>query len=74
MTNEDDLITPYNHQQDDGSFVGEYGLTKREYFAAVALGSLLRNPRIRVAATPSFSVRLADQLISELNKSHEIKG
>lgn len=52
---------------------GEYGLTKREYFAAVAMQGMcseMQNPALQ--GSPSNvaqeAVRFADALIAELNK------
>lgn len=46
------------------------GLTKREYFAAMALSGLLTNGQsdVSVEGDAKDAVRLADALISELNK------
>ena len=54
----------------------EYGLTKREYFAAMAMQGMLANPQIVMGAHPDrimeiisiASVEHADDLIRELNK------
>ena len=54
-------------------FLGTYvGLTKREYFTAMILQGILANPikesmEIRIKA----SVKAADALISELNRTTE---
>ncbi len=60
---------PYNSEKDDGSFIGEPGLTKREFFAAAALQGILANPDgclWKLAAEEA--VKKADELIFELNK------
>lgn len=45
------------------------GITKREYFAAMALNGILSNARIAVTKdTSNLAVVIADQLIKELNK------
>jgi hypothetical protein len=72
QTRKDDSINPYNHEQDDGSFIGEIGLTKREYFAGIAMQGLLSNipdedyhPR----QISEAAVEVADFLIKVLNES-----
>ncbi|MFY8160468.1 MAG: hypothetical protein ACOVNU_04000 [Candidatus Kapaibacteriota bacterium] len=58
---------------DDIAF-SNYGLTKREYFAALAMKALLANPEINERngcpkyQAPYFAVELADILIKALNK------
>jgi len=52
--------------KEDLNVDSEYGLTKREYFAAMALQGLLANPNISVVT--SDAVIYADRLIEELNK------
>ena len=62
----DESIHPSNH--DDG-FAPEYGLSKREYFAAMVLQGLASRP-----GSPEFeheskqAVQYADALIKELEK------
>jgi hypothetical protein len=50
----------------------EYGLTKREYFAAMALQGLLansfRSPTSYIESNAEYAVNYADALIAELNK------
>jgi len=50
------------------------GLTKREYFAALALQGILADPNrfenSRKIPFDQFAVRMADNLISELNKNN----
>lgn len=45
-----------------------YGLTKREYFAALALQSILTNKFAGRESMAEAAVFYADQLIEELNK------
>lgn len=47
-----------------------FGLTKREYFSAMALSGLCANSVVRLGekSTASKAVEIADALISELNK------
>lgn len=44
------------------------GLTKREYFAAMAMQGLATDNTISIELSVSLAVRLADNLIKELNK------
>lgn len=59
-------------EPNENAFAADYGggLTKREYFAAMALQGLLA-ARIPFATAAIDAVKRADQLIAELNK--EIK-
>jgi len=45
----------------------QYGLTKREYFAAMAMQGMLSDPE-RYGAIAKWAVKFADALIEELNK------
>jgi len=53
------------------------GLTKREYFAAMAMCGALANTHMSIDSHPSIyavkSVAFADALIAELNKPKESK-
>ncbi len=65
MTNGNDLITPLINTDTEA---GHYsGLTKREYFAAMAMQGLLASGDYTQDIAHS-SVECADALISELNK------
>ena len=44
------------------------GLTKREYFAALAMQGYCAHPLVDVRITASWAVQQADALIAELNK------
>lgn len=46
-----------------------YGLTKREYFAAMALQGLLANNKVEHKYCVISAVEYADDLIEELNKT-----
>ena len=48
-------------------FVGENGLTKREYFAAIAMQGILAN-HLEYDDVAKTALALADGLIEELNK------
>jgi len=66
MTNGIESINPVNtnHLQ-----TSQIGLTKREYFAAMALQGLLSHPsNTSMEARVKASVKAADLLIDELNK------
>lgn len=71
QTRKDDNAFPCQLDQQDGSEIYETGLTKREFFAAVALHGLLQNPQIRWTVTGNLAVDIADDLIKNLNKPHE---
>jgi hypothetical protein len=72
MTHGNELAFPFNRQSDTNA----PGLTKKEYFAALALQGILANPNIaRNSADLDSSdfladhaVNLAGALINELNK------
>jgi hypothetical protein len=47
----------------------QFGLTKREYFAAMALSGLLKDPRVTITeSSVKFAVQAADLLLEELTK------
>ena len=68
MIEKDDSAFPIN---DNGEPIAD-GLTKREYFAAMAMQGLCSfgdgNSFIRDEMIPKKAVELADALIAELNK------
>jgi hypothetical protein len=82
MTNPNDFVSPSTHQNSDGThdFNINKGLTKREYFAAMALQGLCANPilkdvidKVKSAKefdsyTANTAVSIADALINALNK------
>ena len=53
----------------DGEAAGEGGLTKREYFAAMAMATLANNMEWSWPETASVSVKAADALIAALNET-----
>lgn len=72
MTNPNDPITYHlTYNQCTGKPDGQIeGLTKREYFAALALQGMLAYDRTRSAdAIARWSVEAADALINELNRN-----
>lgn len=44
-----------------------YGLTKREYFAAMALSGLASLPDMNIATICKYSVQCADELLKQLD-------
>lgn len=76
MTNGNDLAHPTNIIDPEGQFAPEYhtGLTKREYFAAMALQGILAGNEInRTGRKTPYSIAelatsYADALINALNK------
>lgn len=67
-TNKDDNSFPQAYYNSEDLNL-ETGLTKREYFAARALQGLLSGNKILMTAIPYQAVKLADELIKELNES-----
>jgi len=63
MTNPNDSATGFAWSQEQQ---GTSGLTKREYFAAMAMQGLLSNPN--TIFETQYAVIIADALIAELNK------
>jgi hypothetical protein len=65
MTNANDCAYPADSQTQT-----EGGLTKREYFAALAMqGVCSTNQAVTAREVAEWSVKMADALITELNKS-----
>lgn len=64
------LASPTN----DG-YLSTYGLTKREYFAGLAMQGLLAYPRVQEGETPwsqtvaLWAIEAADALLAELEKT-----
>jgi hypothetical protein len=46
------------------------GMTKREYFAAMAMQGMTSNNNITVEAVAAWAVKYADALLMEMEKSH----
>lgn len=72
-TNGNDLAYPTNQAMhtSEGEFMywnSHSGLTKREYFAAMAMQGLCSTGKYNSSLTPSISVHISDALIAELNK------
>jgi hypothetical protein len=71
-----DAAYPYAELNYDGSVYYQHpGLTKREYFAAMAMQGLLSNlteiEGFREHEIEEFAVMRADALIAELNKENK---
>lgn len=65
---------PFRLDPQDSVYEENYGLTKREYFAAMALQGLMANrtPDIDLCTSVAdFAVYHADALIEALNKKEE---
>jgi hypothetical protein len=62
-------VFPQNIEHPDGNVTCK-GLTKREYFAAMAMQALLSDPNISTTYShyAENAVQAADALIAELNK------
>jgi hypothetical protein len=70
-TKANNSIDAFAHTFIDGSTYVSYGLTKREYFAAMAMQSALSDEHIakfHPAFIADLSVKQADALIEALNK------
>jgi hypothetical protein len=67
----EDAVFPQNIEHPDGNVTCK-GLTKREYFAAMAMQGLLansfRSPTSYIESNAEYAVNYADALIAELNK------
>jgi len=64
QTNKDDHVFPI-------SDLSEFGLTKREYFAAIAMQGLLPSDNVSLEFAANAAVKCADLLIAELNKTEK---
>ena len=64
MTNGDEPMYPVL----DASKTQAHGLTKREYFAAMAMHGMITANQMHFDNITGKSVKLADTLIAELNK------
>lgn len=53
----------------DNQFEDNKGLTKREYFAGLAMQSLIvSNPKWHTDAVARFAIKISDDLLKELDK------
>lgn len=71
MTNPNELVGPVKIATSYGQVGGHEGLTKREFFSALALQSILINKFAGNSSMAEAAVFYADQLIEELNKEQE---
>lgn len=67
-TNPDDLAYPIYAELPQGASISSRGLTKREFFASQILAGLVSTEK-SIGWLPGQAVKLADQLIDELNKN-----
>lgn len=56
------------YHPDGGIDSPQEGLTKREYFAAMAMQGMLANTTTQYLTLPSYAVQMADALIEQLNQ------
>lgn len=68
QTRKNDNAFPCQFEQEDGSEVYETGLSKREYFAAMALQGLLSTSKLLPNNAEIIAVKMADELIKALNE------
>lgn len=54
-------------------YSAKHGLTKREYFAAMAMSAIATDPALSKKGIIEASVEFADALISELNSTEDAK-
>ena len=66
--NDQAFATPPNFSSEFGLCPQEKGLTKREYFAAIALQGILSQDDSRPSYAATLAVVYADALIAALNK------
>lgn len=68
LPNEQAFPIPGSHTVKHGSAPTVYGLTKREYFAAMAMQGLIASGKVSIDHVADISVFYADSLIKSLNK------
>jgi hypothetical protein len=75
MTNKDEAAFPrewskikQNKDAPEQFSVAQKGLTKREYFAALAMQGLMTDASLTSQTIAKFAVQQADDLLNELNK------
>lgn len=56
------------YHPDGGADSPQEGLTKREYFAAMAMQGMLANTYTHYGSIPNDAVCMADSIIEQLNK------
>ncbi|MTJ56016.1 hypothetical protein FJR38_26880 [Anabaena sp. UHCC 0253] len=67
-TEKDDPVFPEDNYYDEHRIGQVLGLTKREYFAAMALQGIMANAEFMHFEAAKMAVKKADELIEELNK------
>lgn len=74
QTRKDDSAFPssYDEPIDENCYLKTAGLTKREYFAGIALQGLLSADKYLLHSVPTKAVQIADDLIKALNESNEL--
>lgn len=71
MGNGNEAAFPWDDKNGDGShYHAHAGLTKREYFAAMAMQGMTSNNSITVEIVAAWAVQYADALLMEMEKSH----
>jgi hypothetical protein len=77
MKNANQPINPMPHQNQDGTIQHDvyFGLTKREYFAALAMQGLLSNGHCLpnkdgIEYVVSISIKAADELLKQLENQN----
>ena len=74
MTNGNDAAYPETRKKDN-AYSAEGGLTKREYFAAMAMqGFITAEPQGVYEHISMWAVNHADALIAALNKDSDVKN
>jgi len=69
QTRKDDTAFPTWEQDEDDIVLQTPGLTKREYFAGIALQGLISANKYLLHSVPTKAVQIADELIKELNEN-----
>ena len=54
-------------------YSAKHGLTKREYFAAMAMSAIATDPTISMETIAEASVEFADELMKKLNSTEDAK-
>lgn len=52
-------------------YSAKHGLTKREYFAAMAMSAVATDPTLRQSVIIECSIELADEMIRKLNSTKD---
>lgn len=74
MTNPNDSVFPESELLEGGTVTTVSGLTKREYFAAMALNGLLSQEDDYHRLADIKAVEFADALIAALNEEGQANG